>query len=84
MYIKLIGRWCKMVGLYLKWSCKKCGTTMNDDVGIVNIYEVNGMDDFVKMKCDSCGHIHFVNTNNPNIVIDIENANVKNSGVCCF
>lgn len=73
-----------MIGLCLKWSCKKCGTVMNDHIGITQLYEVNGMGDFAKMKCDNCGHIHFVDTHNSNVSIEIENAEVKQSSICCF
>lgn len=73
-----------MNGLLLNWTCTKCGTKMHDHIRIIMLYNVNDKNDFACMKCDVCGHIHFVNTKDDTIVIASEDANVEKSDVCCF
>ena len=73
-----------MCGLRLNWTCNKCATEMHDEVSFVNLYTINGTHGFVKMQCDKCGHIHYVNSRTSE-VIDNDNVNtISQSGVCAF
>lgn len=73
-----------MFGLRLNWTCKKCATNMHDDISIVSIFEINGNDGFVKMACDKCGHIHYVNTRTGQ-VIERDGVNtISRNGTCAF
>lgn len=73
-----------MNGLRLNWTCTKCGTEMHNDVGITTVYKVNGKDGFLRMKCDKCGYIHFVNSENKNIVVPFDEVDIEKSGTWCF
>ena len=57
---------------------------MHDHVATIMTYTVNGKNNFVCMKCDDCGHTHFVSTRDDLIVIASEDANAEKYGIFCF
>lgn len=73
-----------MFGLRLNWTCEKCATEMHDEVSIVNMYSVNGKDGFVKMQCDKCKHIHYVNSRTSEVISNDKVNTIYKSGVCAF
>ena len=73
-----------MNGLFLKWTCAKCGNEVHNHIGITNLYKVNGEKEFARLKCDSCGQEHYVSTKDENNVVLPEHAKVKETGICCF
>lgn len=73
-----------MFGLRLNWSCTRCNTEMYDDLSFVRIYKINGKGDFVRRYCSNCKTVHYVNTMNQKVIVDSDEIQVEDAGVCAF
>lgn len=71
-----------MTGLRLNWKCFGCSSTNHTEIGFASVYEVDGDSAYIKVKCNNCGKVHFVNTIGGKVIEETDSMLVKQIGTC--
>lgn len=77
-----------MFGLTKKFSCKKCGKTTIETIGITEEFTINNSEEaYIPVNCSHCEELHYVsaNDNSQNNLFHVsEVKSLKKAGICFY